>query len=90
MSIWGHQVHIKSVPTVLVATLTGFAVTMCGHSIIVEVWKWRTMSLSSSNQRQSSLEVRQPDRLPENGDQFQTDPQDHASERGDVEAIHGG
>ncbi|KAF5471796.1 hypothetical protein F2P56_008563 [Juglans regia] len=77
-------VRIQPVLSVLVATLTGFAVTMCGHSIIVEVWKWRTRSSSSSNQRQG------PDRLTENADQFQTDPHHHASEMGDVEAIHGG
>ncbi|XP_042944756.1 uncharacterized protein LOC122278641 [Carya illinoinensis] len=82
--------RIQPVLSVLVATLTGFAVKMCGHSIIVEVWKWRTSSPSSPNQRQGSLDVIQPDRLPENADQVQTDPHHYASEMGDVEAIHGG
>lgn len=84
MSVWNQQVRIQPVLSVLVATLTGFAVTVFGHSIIVEVWKWRTRSPSSSNQRQG------PDRLTENADQFQTDPHHHASGMGDVEAIHGG
>ncbi|KAG7964466.1 hypothetical protein I3843_09G172500 [Carya illinoinensis] len=88
--LFGHLfyslVHIQSVLSVLIATLVGFGVTMCGHSILVEVCKWRR-SLSQSNQQQGSQEVTQPDQLPETADQFQVDPHHHVSGRGDVEAI---
>jgi len=92
MFVWDLQVHIQSVVSVLIATLAGFGVTMCGLSVLVEFWNWRKRLLSQSNQQHGSQEeVAQPDQTGDEliADQSLTDPRHHVSERGDVEAIHG-
>ncbi|XP_062167676.1 uncharacterized protein LOC133873897 isoform X2 [Alnus glutinosa] len=86
--LFGHifytLVHIQSVVSVLIATLAGFGVTMCGLSVLVEFWNWRKRLLSQSNQQHGSQEeVAQPDQSTETADQSQTDPHRHVSETGD-------
>lgn len=83
MFVWDLQVHIQSVLSVLIATLAGFGVTMCGQSVLVEFCNWRKRSLSQSNQQHGSQEVAQPDESTETADQSQTVPHHHVSERGD-------
>uniref|UniRef100_A0A2N9FCA9 RING-CH-type domain-containing protein n=1 Tax=Fagus sylvatica TaxID=28930 RepID=A0A2N9FCA9_FAGSY len=82
-------VHIQAVLSVLIAALAGFGVTMCTHSVFIEIWNWRKRCLSRSNQNHGSPEGTQPDRSSETAHQFQTDPHPHESERGDVEVVHG-
>ncbi|KAB1223878.1 hypothetical protein CJ030_MR2G000508 [Morella rubra] len=84
-----YVVHIQAVLAVLVATLAGFGVTMCGHSILVEIWKWRKRQSSSSNQQQSTQEGTQTDRSPESADQSRSDPHHRGIERVNVEAMQG-
>jgi hypothetical protein len=89
MFVWDLQVHIQAVLSVLIAALAGFGVTMCTHSVFIEIWNWRKRCLSRSNQNHGSPEGTQPDRSSETAHQFQTDPHPHESERGDVEVVHG-
>ncbi|GMN39123.1 hypothetical protein TIFTF001_008356 [Ficus carica] len=67
--------HMQGVLSVLLATFTGFGVTMCGNSILVEVLKWKRRWHARRNQRRDSQEVTEPDQQPANPEQMQTNPQ---------------
>lgn len=92
--------HMQGVLSVLLATFTGFGVTMCGNSILVEVLKWKRRWHARRNQRRDSQEVTEPDQQPANPEQMQTNPQPlnpqplnpqpHESNQGETEAIRVG
>uniref|UniRef100_A0A803NQ38 RING-CH-type domain-containing protein n=1 Tax=Cannabis sativa TaxID=3483 RepID=A0A803NQ38_CANSA len=83
--------HMQGVLSVLLATFTGFGVTMCGNSILVEISKWRRQRRSQENQQQASVETSQMDQLPATPPQIQTNNPnlDENHRHGDSEAIHG-
>ncbi|KAK7355512.1 hypothetical protein VNO80_14769 [Phaseolus coccineus] len=54
-------VRMQAVLAILLATLTGFGVVMCGTSVLMEILKWRRRSLAQSNQQQGSQEAVPPD-----------------------------
>ncbi|XP_047166356.1 uncharacterized protein LOC124835478 isoform X1 [Vigna umbellata] len=54
-------IHMQAVLAILLATLTGFGVVMCGASILMEILKWRRRSLAQSNQQQGSQDAVPPD-----------------------------
>lgn len=52
---------MQPVLAILLATFTGFGVTMCGASILMEILKCRRRSLAQSNQQEGSHEAVPPD-----------------------------
>jgi len=52
---------MQAVLAILLATLTGFGVVMCGASILMEILKWRRRPLAQSNQQQGSQEAVSPE-----------------------------
>jgi len=52
---------MQAVLAILLATLTGFGVVMCGTSVLMEILKWRRRSLAQSDQQQVSQETVPPD-----------------------------
>ena len=82
---------MQGVLSVLLATFTGFGVTMCANSILVEVLKWRREWRARSNQQQGSVEateIDQPATIPQ---QMQTNNPNHDENHqgGDSNAIRG-
>lgn len=92
---------MQGVLSVLLATFTGFGVTMCGNSILVEVLKWRrrwlarvnqtrgSQEVAEPNQPRGSQEVTEPNQPPANSEQAQTYPEPRESNQGDSDAIRG-
>ncbi|PON69278.1 Zinc finger, RING-CH-type [Parasponia andersonii] len=82
--------HMQGVLSVLLATFTGFGVTMCGNSILVEVLKWRRGRRARANQ-QVSLEAREMHQPPAIPQQTQTNNPNHDENRqgGNSDVIHG-
>lgn len=78
-------IHIQAVLAVLLATLVGFGVTMCGASVLVEILKLRRIWHSQSNEQVT----RQPDQPPITADGTQIDPQSTATENRDPEPRQG-
>ncbi|PRQ43526.1 putative aminoacyltransferase, E1 ubiquitin-activating enzyme [Rosa chinensis] len=78
-------IHMQAVLSVLLATFTGFGVTMCGNSIIIEALEWRERWLSRSNQQHGTPAVTQPNQP----QQTQTNPRQLENEIQGAEAIHG-
>uniref|UniRef100_A0A2P2M0S5 Protein binding protein n=1 Tax=Rhizophora mucronata TaxID=61149 RepID=A0A2P2M0S5_RHIMU len=56
--------HKQAISSVLLATFTGFGVTMCGNTALSEFFRWRTRWLARVNERRLSRELRQFDQLP--------------------------
>ncbi|EXC16232.1 hypothetical protein L484_024404 [Morus notabilis] len=81
--------HMQGVLSVLLATFTGFGVTMCGNSILVEVLKWRRRCLARVNQTRGSQEGTEPNQPPANLEQAETYPEPRESNQGDSDAIRG-
>ena len=81
---------MQGVLSVLLATFTGFGVTMCGNSILVEVSKWRRGRRTRANQQGSleATEMHQPPAIPQ---QTQMNNPNHDENRqgGDSDVIHG-
>lgn len=71
-------IRMQAVLSVLLATFTGFGLTMCGNSIIIEALRWRERWLSWSNQQH-----------PNQPQQTQTNPQQLENEIEGAEATHG-
>lgn len=69
---------MQAVLSVLLATFTGFGLTMCGNSIIIEALRWRERWLSWSNQQH-----------PNQPQQTQTNPQQLENEIEGAESTHG-
>jgi len=63
---------MQAVLAILLATLTGFGVVMCGASILMEILKWRRRSLAQSNQQQGSQDAVPPDQSSTVAHQVQT------------------
>ncbi|XP_062117221.1 uncharacterized protein LOC133831068 [Humulus lupulus] len=82
--------HMQGVLSVLLATFTGFGVTMCGNSILVEISKWRR-ERTRANQQQASVEAAQMDQLPATPQQTQTNNHNHDENHGvgDPDTISG-
>ncbi|XP_004304420.1 PREDICTED: uncharacterized protein LOC101308698 [Fragaria vesca subsp. vesca] len=78
-------IHMQAVLSVLLATFTGFGVTMCGNSIIIEALRWRERCLSRSNQRHGTAAVTQPNQP----QQTETNPQHLENEIEGAEAVRG-
>lgn len=81
----GLQIRMQAVLSVLLATFTGFGVTMCGNSIIIEALRWRERWLSWSNQQHGTLAVTHPNQ-PQH---TRTNPQQLENEIESTEASHG-
>ncbi|CAN6581052.1 unnamed protein product [Malus baccata var. baccata] len=74
-------IHMQAVLALLLATFSGFGVTMCGNSFIVEALGWRERWRSQqSNQQRGSQEVAQPNQSPQNTQHTQTNPQQRETE----------
>ncbi|KAM1037678.1 hypothetical protein ACFX15_031841 [Malus domestica] len=74
-------IHMQAVLALLLATFSGFGVTMCGSSFIVEALGWRERWRSQqSNQQRGSQEVAQPNQSPQNTQHTQTNPQQRETE----------
>lgn len=78
---------MQAVLSVLLATFTGFGVTMCGNSIFVEVLRWRRAWVARSNQQRSSEEMTQLDQSPEIPNENQMNSSHNGNEGGNIEAI---
>ncbi|XP_050381164.1 uncharacterized protein LOC126798287 isoform X2 [Argentina anserina] len=78
-------IHMQAVLSVLLATFTGFGVTMCGNSIIVEALGWRERWISRSNQQHSTAAVTQPNQP----QQTEATPQPLENETQQAVAVHG-
>lgn len=78
---------MQAVLSVLLATFTGFGVTMCGNSILVGALRWRTTWSAQSNQQRSSQEVIQLDQPLEIPNEGQMNPSQNENERANIEAI---
>ncbi|KAK9291240.1 hypothetical protein L1049_009428 [Liquidambar formosana] len=81
--------HMQAVVSVLLATLAGFGVTMCGNYALVEFLKWRRRRLVRSTQNQGSQEVTQPDRSADTVHPPQTDASLHVTELGESGTMQG-
>ncbi|KAF3442846.1 hypothetical protein FNV43_RR16764 [Rhamnella rubrinervis] len=79
--------HMQAVLSVLLATFTGFGVTMCGYSILVEVLRWRRTWVAQSNQQRTSQEMTQLDQSPEILNENQMNPNQTGNEEGNIEAV---
>lgn len=80
---------MQGVLSVLLATFTGFGVTMCGNSILVEALKWRRELRARANQQQGPVETREMDQPPAIPQQTQTtNPnRDENHQGGDSDAV---
>ncbi|XP_048321579.2 uncharacterized protein LOC107433100 isoform X2 [Ziziphus jujuba] len=79
--------HMQAVLSVLLATFTGFGVTMCASSLLVEVLSWRRTWFAQSNLQQSSQELTPLDQPPEIPVQTQMNPSHSGDEVRSTEAI---
>ncbi|KAM1853674.1 hypothetical protein EV1_009517 [Malus domestica] len=83
-------IHMQAVLALLLATFSGFGITMCGSSIIVEALRWRGRWRSrQSNQQHGSQEVTRPNQSPQNTQQTQTNPRQRENEPQGAELTHG-
>ncbi|GMH26396.1 hypothetical protein Nepgr_028239 [Nepenthes gracilis] len=58
--------QVQAILSVLVATFVGFAITMCGNSIVTELYRWQMWQRAHSNQQQRAA-ARHPNQSPEPG-----------------------
>lgn len=81
---------MQGVLSVLLATFTGFGITMCGNSIMVEISK-RRRERAQANPQPASVEAAQMDQLPATPQQTQTNNPNHEENHrvGDSDTIHG-
>ncbi|XP_050228111.1 uncharacterized protein LOC126677499 [Mercurialis annua] len=64
--------HIQAVLAVLLATFTGFGVTMSGSSFLGEIIRWRRRSMVQANDQRNSQAATQPDQTAAFATQTQT------------------
>ncbi|KAF2289948.1 hypothetical protein GH714_039271 [Hevea brasiliensis] len=82
------SLHMQGVLSVLLATFTGFGITMCGSSVIGEICRWRTRR-AQANQQHGSQGETQPHQPPTAAHQTVTNPNPQDIDIGDSETTRG-
>ncbi|XP_021666430.2 uncharacterized protein LOC110654672 isoform X2 [Hevea brasiliensis] len=83
------SLHMQGVLSVLLATFTGFGITMCGSSVIGEICRWRTRR-AQANQQHGSQGETQPHQPPTAAHQTVTNPNPQDIDIGDSETTRAG
>ncbi|XP_059305800.1 uncharacterized protein LOC132057282 [Lycium ferocissimum] len=81
--------RVQAVLSVLLATFAGFGGVMCGTSILLELFKWRTRWNSRSNEQRDSEEGARPNQSSEVSPTPQVESQTHGAEAGTSGVAHG-
>ncbi|XP_020538208.1 uncharacterized protein LOC105642206 isoform X2 [Jatropha curcas] len=81
--------HMQAVLSVLLATFTGFGVTMSGSTVLGEIFRLRRRWLDRQNEHLGSQSATRPDQLPAAANQTVTNPDRIQFEVGGSETTHG-
>ncbi|XP_025013169.1 uncharacterized protein LOC8284538 isoform X2 [Ricinus communis] len=81
--------HMQAVLSVLLATFTGFGVTMSGSSVIAEIFRCQRRWIAQVNEQHGSQGATQPDQTLAAAHQTETNPDHQQIETGGSESIPG-